>query len=326
VRRRQFITLLGGAAVSWPLAARTQQSGMRTIGFLNSASSEAYAKLVAAFVRGLNDAGFVEGQNVAIEYRWADGHYERLPTLATDLIKRRVAVIAATGSANAAQAAMSATSTIPIVFANGSDPVKLGLVRNLSRPGGNATGVSFFHGEIGAKRFELLRELMPEGPIGFLVNPNNPVTNEDLTNIQQAARKMRVTITTFSARTANEIDDAFETLVQQHIAAVSINVDAFFYSRRAQLIALAARHKIPAMYYERTYVDAGGLMSYGSNNANFYRQAGTYVGMILNGSKPGDMPIALPTKFELVINLKTARALGLTVPTPLLATADEVIE
>jgi putative ABC transport system substrate-binding protein len=326
MRRRDFITLLGGAAAAWPLAARAQQPSMPIIGFLNSASPEAYKHLVSAFTRGLNETGFIEGRSVAIEYRWAEGNYDRLPALASDLVKRQVTIIAATGSANAAQTAIAATKTIPIVFANGSDPVKVGLVTSLSRPGGNATGVSFFHGESGEKRFELLHELVPNGDIGFLMNPKNPVTDEDLGELLEAARKIGRTINVSPASTENEIDAAFVTLVQQQVAALLINVDAFYFSRRSQLIALAARHKIPAMYYERTYVADGGLMSYGSNNADFYRRAGAYVGFILKGANPGDLPILLPTKFEFVINLKTAKALGIDIPLKLHAFADEVIE
>jgi putative tryptophan/tyrosine transport system substrate-binding protein len=326
MRRRDFITLLGGAAAAWPLAARAQQPSMPIIGFLNSASPEAYKHLVSAFTRGLNETGFIEGRSVAIEYRWAEGNYDRLPALASDLVKRQVTIIAATGSANAAQTAIAATKTIPIVFANGSDPVKVGLVTSLSRPGGNATGVSFFRGESGEKRFELLHELVPNGDIGFLMNPKNPVTDEDLGELLEAARKIGRTINVSPASTENEIDAAFVTLVQQQVAALLINVDAFYFSRRSQLIALAARHKIPAMYYERTYVADGGLMSYGSNNADFYRRAGAYVGFILKGANPGDLPILLPTKFEFVINLKTAKALGIDIPLKLHAFADEVIE
>jgi putative tryptophan/tyrosine transport system substrate-binding protein len=249
-----------------------------------------------------------------------------LPTLAADLVSRQVAVIAATGSANAANAVMNATKTIPIVFANGSDPIKLGLVASLNRPQGNATGVSFFHGEIGGKRLALLHEVVRKDVIGFLVNPENPVTDEDLENVQEAARRLGVTLRILPARTEDQIRAAFATLAAQQVGAVLVNTDAFYFSRREQFIALAAAHRIPAMYYERNYAAEGGLMSYGSSNADFYRQAGAYVAMILKGAKPGDLPILLPTKFEFVINLKTAKALGITIPETLLATADEVIQ
>jgi putative ABC transport system substrate-binding protein len=325
MRRRAFIAGLGCAA-AWSAVARAQQARTATVGFLNSASRDAYANLVSAFVRGLAENGFVEGQNIAIEYRWADGRYDALPALAADLVQRKVAVIAATGSANAAQAIMDATKTIPIVFANGSDPIKLGLAASLNRPQGNATGVSFFHGEIGAKRLAMLHEVVRADVIGLLVNPQNPVTDEDLGNVQEAAGRLGIKLRISSARTENEIRGAFATLAQQQIAAVLVSVDAFYFSRRAQFIELAAVHRIPAMYYERTYVAEGGLMSYGSSNADFYRRAGAYVGLILKGAKPGDLPILLPTKFEFVINLRTARALGLTIPETLLATADELIQ
>jgi putative ABC transport system substrate-binding protein len=325
MRRREFIAGLGCAA-AWSAGAWAQQTRTPTIGFLNSASREAYASLVSAFVQGLADNGFVEGQNLAIEYRWADGRYDALPALAADLVQRQVAVVAATGSANAANAVMNATKTIPIVFANGSDPIKLGLVASLNRPQGNATGVSFFHGEIGGKRLALLHEVVRKDVIGYLMNPENPVTDEDLENVQAAARTLGVTLRILPARTENEIRTAFATLAEQQVGAVLVNVDAFYFSRREQFIALAASRRIPAMYYERTYAAEGGLMSYGSSNADFYRQAGAYVGLILKGAKPGDLPILLPTKFEFVINLKTARALGITIPETLLATADEVIQ
>jgi putative tryptophan/tyrosine transport system substrate-binding protein len=325
MRRREFIAGFG-YATAWSAAAWAQQARTQTIGFLNSASRDAYAHLVSAFVRGLAESGFVEGQNLAIEYRWADGRYDALPALAADLVARQVAVIAATGSANAAQAVMDATKTIPIVFANGSDPIKLGLVASLNRPRGNATGVSFFHGEIGAKRLAMLHQVVQKDVIGFLVNPENPVTDEDLGNVQEAARSLGVTLRILPARTEDQIRSAFAALAEQQVGAVLISVDAFYFSRREQIIALAAAHRIPALYYERTYAAEGGLMSYGSSNADFYRQAGAYVGLILKGAKPGDLPILLPTKFELVVNLKSARALGITIPEMLLATADEVIQ
>jgi putative tryptophan/tyrosine transport system substrate-binding protein len=326
--RREFIAGLGSVA-AWPLVARAQQARAPTVGFLNSASRETYASLISAFVQGLADNGFVEGQNIAIEYRWANGRYDALPMLAADLVQRQVAVIAATGSANAAQAAMSATKTIPIVFANGSDPIKLGLVASLNRPRGNATGVSFFHGGIGGKRLALLHEVVRKDVIGFLVNPENPVTTEDLESaqgMQEIARRLGITLRIMPASTADEISSAFAALAEQQVAAVLVNVDAFYFSRRDQIITLANGYKISALYYERTYAAEGGLMSYGSSNADFYRQAGAYVGLILKGAKPSDLPILLPTKFEFVINLKTAKALGLTIPETLLATADEVIQ
>jgi putative ABC transport system substrate-binding protein len=324
MRRREFIAGLG--CVTWSAGARAQPTKAPTIGFLNSASRDAYAHLLSAFVQGLADNGFVEGQNVAIEYRWADGRYDALPTLAADLVGRQVAVIAATGSANSAQAVINATKSIPIVFANGSDPIKVGLVASLNRPQGNATGVSFFHGEIGGKRLALLHEVVPKDVIGFLVNPENPVTGEDLDNVQAVARRLGVTLRILRASTESEIRSAFAALAEQRVAAVLVNVDAFYFGRRDQIVALAAGYKIPAMYYERTYAVEGGLMSYGSSNADFYRQAGAYVGLILKGAKPSELPILLPTKFEFVINLRTARTLGITIPETLLATANEVIQ
>jgi putative tryptophan/tyrosine transport system substrate-binding protein len=324
MRRREFIAGLG--CVTWSAGARAQPTKAPTIGFLNSASRDAYAHLLSAFVQGLADNGFVEGQNVAIEYRWADGRYDALPTLAADLVGRQVAVIAATGSANSAQAVINATKSIPIVFANGSDPIKVGLVASLNRPQGNATGVSFFHGEIGGKRLALLHEVVPKDVIGFLVNPENPVTGEDLDNVQAVARRLGVTLRILRASTESEIRSAFAALAEQRVAAVLVNVDAFYFGRRDQIVALAAGYKIPAMYYERTYAVEGGLMSYGSSNADFYRQAGAYVGLILKGAKPSELPILLPTKFEFVINLRTARTLGVTIPETLLATANEVIQ
>jgi putative tryptophan/tyrosine transport system substrate-binding protein len=323
--RREFIAGLG--CVAWSAGARAQPTTrIPTVGFLNSASRDAYAGLLSAFVQGLADNGFVEGQNVAIEYRWADGRYDALPTLAADLVQRQVAVIAATGSANSAQAVINATKSIPIVFANGSDPIKVGLVPSLNRPQGNATGVSFFHGEIGGKRLALLHEVVPRDVVGFLVNPENPVTGEDLDNVQAVARKLGVTLRILRASTDAEIRSAFAALAEQRVAAVLVNVDSFYFGRRDQIVALAAGYKIPAMYYERTYAVEGGLMSYGSSNADFYRQAGAYVGLILKGAKPSELPILLPTKFEFVINLRTARSLGITFPETLLATANEVIQ
>jgi putative tryptophan/tyrosine transport system substrate-binding protein len=325
MRRREVITLIGGAA-AWPSVARAQQPVVPVVGILDAGSADGRADAVVDFRKGLAEEGFVEGHNVALEFRWADGDYGRLPALAADLVRRRVSVIVTPGTSAAAIAAKDATATIPIVFGGGVDPVKLGLVASLNRPQGNATGVSFFHGQIGAKRLALLHEVVGKDVIGFLVNPENPVTDEALENVQRAALTLGVTLRIFSARTENEIRRAFATLAEQQVAAVLVNVDAFYYSRREQIITLAASHGIPALYYERTYAAEGGLMSYGSNNADFYRQAGAYVAMILKGAKPSDLPILLPTKFEFVLNLKTANALGLTIPETLLATADEVIQ
>jgi putative tryptophan/tyrosine transport system substrate-binding protein len=326
MNRRDVITLIAGVS-AWPCAALAHDHDSPVIGFLNSAAPDTYTHLVSAFIQGLNEAGFTEGRNVAIQYRWAEGHYDRLPRLAADLVQREVTVIVATGSANSAQAAAAATATIPIVFANGSDPVKLGIVASLDRPGGNATGVSFFHSQLAAKRLELLHQIVPQtSTLAFLMNPKNPVTEGDLDEILRAASGLQIEINALAASTQTEIDAAFATLAQQKLNALLINVDSFFYSCRDQLVALSARQKLPTMYYERAYVAAGGLMSYGSSNANFYRQAGLYAGMILKGAKPADLPVLQPNKFELVINLKTAKTFGIELPLALLTRADEVLE
>jgi ABC-type uncharacterized transport system substrate-binding protein len=326
MKRREFIASLAGAA-AWPLAARAQQPAMPVVGFLDSGSPRAFVERVAAFRRGLSETGYVEGQNVAIEYGWADGQYDRLPGLAADFVRRQVAVIAATGSPNSAQAAIAATVTTPIVFANGGDPVNLGLVRSLNRPGGNATGVSFFLSELGPKRLELLRELVPTAAvIALLFNPTNPVTESDAKGIQAAAGTIGQQIRILNASSERDLDAVFATLVQQRVDALLVNNDAFFSSRHNQIVALAAHHAVPAIYYLRDFAAAGGLISYGANVLDGYRQVGIYVGRILKGEKPVDLPVMQPTKFELVINAKTAKALGLGIPETLRAIADEIIE
>jgi putative tryptophan/tyrosine transport system substrate-binding protein len=326
MRRREFITLLGAAAAS-PVTARAQQAEMPVIGWLGSASPAPYAGRVAAFRRGLNEIGYVDGRTVAIEFRWAEGHYDRLPALAAELIGRRVSAIVTSGGTVAASAAKAATSTIPIVFAAGGDPVKTGLVASLNRPGGNVTGVFFFGAVLRTKRLELLHEMVPRSvAIGLLMNPNNLNGEVEATDLREAARALGRQFAVLSARSEGEIDGAFAEIAQQRLGALLVGTDPFFNSRRDQITATAARHAIPAMYPLREFVASGGLMSYGTNNADEYRHAGIYVGKILKGAKPADLPVVQPTKFELVINAKTANALGLTVPDKLLALADEVIE
>jgi putative ABC transport system substrate-binding protein len=326
VRRRDFITLLGGAA-AWPLAARAQQAPMPVIGFLHSGSPEPNANRVAAFRKGLSEAGYVEGQNVAIEFRWAVDQSDRLPDLAADLIRRRVAVIATPGSTPASLAAKAATETIPVVFLIGGDPVALGLVASLNRPGGNATGVNLQLVELVPKQLGMLRELVPAANrFVALVNPNTAYTDTVVKHLQASASGLGVPIKILRAGTDREIDAAFANLVQKPGGALLVGPDAVFVSRRAQIVTLAARHALPAIYYVRDFAGIGGLMSYGPNLAHTYRQTGIYVGRVLKGEKPADLPVVQPTKFELVVNLNTARALGLTVPDRLLALADEVIE
>jgi putative ABC transport system substrate-binding protein len=327
VKRREFITLLGGAAATWPLAARAQQPTMPVIGFLHSGSPEPNANRVAAFRKGLGEAGYVEGQNVSIEFRWAAGQDDRLPDLAADLIRRRVAAIATPGSTPASLAAKAATTTIPIIFAIAADPVAMGLVASLNRPGGNATGVSFQFVELMSKQLGILRELVPAANrFVALVNPNSAFTDAVVKDLQASALALGLPIEILRAGTGREIDAAFANLVQKPGGVLLVGPDAFFTNRRAQIVTLAARHALPAIYSVREFAEIGGLMSYGTNVVNGFQLTGIYVGRVLKGEKPADLPVVQPTKFELVVNLNTARALGIQVPPTLLALADEVIE
>jgi putative tryptophan/tyrosine transport system substrate-binding protein len=325
MRRRNFMTVLAGA-VTYPLLAGAQQKAMPVVGFLGSTSPGPFASFVAAFHQGLSETGYIEGQDMAIEYRWAEGRYDQLPALAADLVGRKVDVIVASGGFPSALAAKNATSTIPIVFTGVSNPVELGLVASLARPGGNVTGFSLMAFELLPKRFELLSELVPQARvIALLVNPS-PVAEALIRDMQEAARTKNVQLPVLRVGSESEIDAAFDSLVQLHAGALVVGNDPVFDARHDQLVALAARHAVPAIYQSRIYTAAGGLISYGPSIAGNYRQAGAYVGRILAGAKPADLPVQQPTTFELVVNLKTATALGLTVPPSILARAGEVIE
>jgi ABC-type uncharacterized transport system substrate-binding protein len=327
MRRREFIWLLGGAVAAWPLAASAQQSGMPVIGFLNPTSEESFRAYLDVFLAGLSETGYVEGRNVLIEYRWADGHYNRLPALAADLVGRQVAVIAALGGNAPAQAAKAATTTIPIVFVSGGDPVSGGLVASFNRPGGNVTGVSWIATALVPKRLELLRRMAGNSAmIGALANPSYPDHDLQLRELKEAGAAIGQEINIVHAGTPHEIDTAFASLVQRGAGALIVANDPFFLSLRDQIVALAARQSLPAIYFAREFAVAGGLISYATSLADAVRQGGIYTGKVLKGARPADLPVMQPTKFELVINLKTAKALGLTVPTALLSTADEVIE
>jgi putative tryptophan/tyrosine transport system substrate-binding protein len=326
VRRRAFITLLGGTAAAWPLAARAQQAVMPVIGFLGSSSSADRARLVTAFRQGVRETGYVEGQNVAIEYRWAQDQSDRLPDLAADLVRRQVAVIAAHGS-HEAIVAKAATTTIPIVFASGGDPVKLGLVASLNRPGGNVTGITFIVAELGAKQLGLLHELQPGAVrVAVLVDPNYPLTESFVSDIRAAASSIRKQIEVLEAPTGRDIDAVFASLAQKPVDALLVGPGPLFNNRRVQVVTLATYHRLLAIYNLREFAEAGGLMSYGTSLSDAYRQAGVYTGRVLKGEKPVDLPVIQSVKFEFVINLNTARAFGLSFPPGLLALADEVIE
>lgn len=327
MRRREFNTLLGGAAVAWPFAVRAQQKTMPVIGYLASGSPGSRALELAAFHQGLSETGYVEGQNVTIEYRWAEGSYDRLPALAADLVARKVDVIVTTGGLTPAVAAKSATSTIPIVFTTGADPVAEGLVASLARPGGNLTGFSILVSELMPKRLELLSELVPQARvIACLVNPNNAASERGVRDLQEAARNKGVQVAIVKAGTESEIDAAFATLAQLHAGALVVDADPFFSSQREQLVASASRDAVPAIYGWREFPAAGGLISYGSSRTAVSREASIYAARILKGEKPADLPVQQPRTFELVVNLKTAEALGLVVPQTILGLADEVIE
>ena len=326
MKRREFITLTATGALAWPMAALAQKP-RPTIGFLGSATPEAWKDLVTAFKDGLRLQGFTDGENVAIEYRWAEDRYDRMPALAAELVERQVAVIAATGGTRSVQAVMAATKTIPVVFVTGGDPVHLGLVSSLNRPGGNATGVMLFISELAVKRLELLRELVPgDSMVAVLINPSNPITDPDLTEMPAAAQQLQRQIHILKASNESQIDTAFELLTSLNAGALVVHVDPFLLTQRHKIIAMANERRLPTVFGLREFVDSGGLLSYGASIASAFHQVGGYAARILNGAKPAELPVAQPTKFQLVINLKTAKAIGLTVPPVILARADDVIE
>jgi putative tryptophan/tyrosine transport system substrate-binding protein len=325
MRRREFITLAGGTVAAWPLAVRAQQA-IPVVGFLHYASPDTFAHIAEAVRRGLKEAGYVEGQNVTIEYRWADGHYDRLPALAAELVQRQVTVITAGGNV-AAQAAKATTAIIPIVFTSGADPVWSGLVASLSRPGANLTGASLVAAELAVKRLEVIRELLPHARVvAMIVNPNYPGAESEMAEVEAAGRTIGLQIQKVTAGDASALETAFATINQMRVDAVTVGTDGFFVTRREQIAGLAARYTVPGIYPFPDFPVAGGLASYGASLADAYRQAGVYTGRILKGAKPADLPIMQPVKFELIINLKTAKALGLTIPPAMLSRADEVIE
>jgi putative tryptophan/tyrosine transport system substrate-binding protein len=326
MRRRQFITLLGGVA-AWPLAARAQQPVMPAVGFLSSLSQNDLGLVIPGFLQGLNGAGFIEGRSIAIEYRWAEGDYQRLPALAGDLVSRKVAVIAAISGTPAALAAKAATTTTPIVFAIGGDPLVPGLVTSLNRPGGNVTGVSFYNSPVVTKRLDLARELAPDGSvIALIANLDNPASVEESKAAEAAATALGQPLLILNASTVGQIDDAFATCKQQQVRALITSSDPLFFSERVKLVVLMARDALPTIFAEGEQARAGGLISYGASRADAYRQAGSYVGRIVKGEKPADLPVTLPTKFDVVVNLKTAKSLRINIPATVLARADEVIE